>query len=456
MLWEDREYLRLLKGAETVLIYNNLGCTDPRLANKYCLIHGNIKFTYKEFTEQVDGLALRLATEVKKGDRVLLKISDPVAQLMYFFGIIKAGGSCVFIDASASEELCTELIGLHNISLYINESFLLPSVAAVRLPDIQPEDIFLGALSSGSTGKPKLIWRDHISWTSAFTHQSKTFNLCSADTLFLVGALVYTANLNACLHMFSLGGTVVIAANGRPRTWLQEIMAYKVNAIFMVPANYKMLIKVFDKPLPWVKSIVAGGAKMDLHIVQQLVEYFPKSGIYEYYGASELGHVSYMATEDLLVNPRSVGKPFPGVKAWIEDDIIWVESPYLAPAYRPRATVGDLGRLDAAGNLYVLGRKNGLINSGGVKIIPEQVETVLCQCPGVSQAVVDGIDDDIKGQRVCAWVVKTNPVLTAVDILSFCRTKLRRHYCPQKIIFVEELPLNTNGKIDKLRLKEEL
>lgn len=438
-----------------MLIHAPLRCLEKKLAEKLCLIHGDRTFTYKKFSQQVDDLAYRLATQVKKGDRILLKQSDPVTQLLYFFAIIKAGGSCVFIDAAASEEVCLELIQLHNLSLYINESFPLPETKAGKLPDVQDKDIFLGALSSGSTGKPKLIWRDHISWTGAFAEQSRVFTLCSQDTLFLAGSLVYTANLNACLHMLSLGGTVVIAAGSRPRTWVQEILAYQVNAMFMVPAHYSILLKVLHEPIPWVKSIVTCGAKMDRITVQQLIERFPNSGVYEYYGASELGHVSYMTSADLLGKPGAVGKPFPGVKVWIEDETIWVESPYLAPAYRPRATVGDLGRLDAEGYLYVLGRKNGMINSGGVKVIPEQVEAVLCQCPGVSQAVVGGVDDELKGQRVCAWIVKNKPTLTAVDILSFCRTKLRNHYYPQKIIFVEEFPLNTSGKIDLLRLKQE-
>ena len=124
----------------------------------------------------------------------------------------------------------------------------------------------------------------------------------------------------------------------------------------------------------------------------------------------------------------------------------------MAPAYRPEGTAGDLGRLDKDGLLYVLGRKNGLINSGGVKIIPEQVEAILCQCPGVEQAAVGGLADVNKGQRVCAWVVKNRDNLTTTDVLAFCRQKLRPHAWPQKVVFVETLPLNASGKIDRLQL----
>lgn len=423
------------------------------LGNKICLMHGKVQLTYQEFTQQVDCLAYRLAAQIKKGDKVLLKLADPISQLLYFFGILKAGGACVFIDPSTSKEVCAALMDEHKLTLHIHESFQLPTNAALSLPQINDDDIFLGALSSGSTGTPKLIWRDHQSWTRSFPSQSKVFQLSSADTLYLVSSLVYTANLNACLHILAEGGTVMFASNSMPRTWVREITANHISSIFMVPANYKILLKNMKVPLPQIRSAVTCGAKMDLHTVRTLVKYFPSSGIYEYYGASELGHVSYSSANDLLENPSSVGKAFPNVTISIENDTIWVESPYMAPDYRPKATVGDLGKFDKEGNLYLLGRKHGIINTGGVKVIPEQVETVLLQCPGIAEVVVGGIDDPIRGQKVCAWIVKSQATLMTSDIFEFCQKKMRPHYCPQKIIFLDKMPLNTNGKIDRISLK---
>lgn len=433
-----------------MLIHSNI---NEMLGNKICLIHGNLQLTYQEFAQQVDCLAHRLATQIKQGDRALLKLADPLSQLLYFFGIIKAGGACVFIDPSTSEEVCAALMDTHKLNLYIYEGFPLPETKALSLPEINKDDIFLGALSSGSTGTPKLIWRDHQSWTSAFPSQSTVFQLSSADTLYLVNSLVYTANLNACLHILSEGGTVMFSSNSMPRTWVREITENHITAIFMVPANYKILLKKMKTPLPQIQSAVTCGAKMDLHTAQTLIKYFPSAGIYEYYGASELGHVSYSTANDLLEHPNSVGKPFPHVTISIEDDTIWVESPYIAPDYRPKATVGDLGKFDKEDRLYLLGRKHGIINTGGVKVIPEQVETALLQCPGIAEVVVGGIDDPIRGQKVCAWIVKSQATLMTSDIFEFCQKKMRPHYCPQKIIFLDKIPLNTNGKIDRISLK---
>ncbi len=439
-----------------MLIHSNLNYLSKFQANKTCLIHGDVRLTYREFTHRINCLAYRLAAQIEKDDKILIKLPDPVSQLLYFFGVVKAGGACVFVDASTSEEVCAELIKIHNIKMYINESFQLSNGTATVLPEIKQEDIFLGALSSGSTGTPKVIWRDHQSWTNAFPVQSNVFNLSHSDTLYLAGSLAYTANLNASLHILSEGGTVVIASSSMPRTWVREIVDNHVTAIFMVPANYRTLLKAMENPLSQVKSIVTAGAKIDRPTVDNLVKYFPCSGIYEYYGASEVGHVSYSTAEDLLKHPASVGKAFPGVKIFIEDNTIWVESPYLAPKYRPRATVGDLGRIDHKGYLYLLGRKQGIINTGGVKVIPEQVEEILRQCPGVAEAAVGGIDDPIRGQKVCAWIVKNTATLTITDILEFCRKKMLHHCCPQKIVFVDEIPMNASGKIDRIRLKNKV
>lgn len=443
-----------MKGADKVLIHDSIqDKSEGERADKICLIHGNTRLTYSELHRQTDCMALRLAMQIKKGDKVLVKRLDPVAQLLYFFAVIKAGGACVLMDASTSEEVSAELINLYNLNLYITESFVLPTAQALVLPEIHPHDIFLGALSSGSTGIPKLIWRDHESWTSAFGAQSQVFNICHTDTFYLVGSLVYTANLNACLHSFVEGGVVTVASNSMPRTWVREMANCQASVMFMVPANYRRLLKAMESPCPQIKSIISAGSKLDHSTVQNLMQYFPKSSIYEYYGASELGHVSYLTADELVNHPGSVGKAFPGVTIRIENQVIWVESPYLAPHFRPKASVEDLGRLDPEGYLYLLGRKQAMINTGGIKVIPEQVEDILLQCPGVAEAAVCGIDDPTRGQKVCAWIVRSNSSLKQVDILSFCRKKMLNYCCPQKIIFIDMMPLNANGKIDKTRLK---
>ena len=425
------------------------------LADKVCLVHGNYRITYSELDKHTDCLAGALTKHIKKGDRVLVQLSDPIAQLQYFFAIIKAGGACVFIDVSTAEDVTAELIRLHSLDYYINDKFEPGAAILSELPAIGQEDIFFGALSSGTTGIPKLIWRDHMSWMSAFQHQSAIFNLGEKDTIYLAGSLVYSANLNSCLHMLFIGGTVVIAGSNKPSRWVREIADYQVTAIFMVPSNYKRTLKVQNGSTYHVKSIISAGSKLDLITARGLMEAFPCAGIIEYYGASEVGHVSYLTGSELLAYPDSVGRAFPGVAIQIVNEEIWIESPYLAPAYKPKASIGDLGRIDQFGYLYLLGRSQGIINTGGVKVVPEQVEAILLQCPGVAEAAVSGVDDPVRGQSVRAWLVRNDLGLKASDVIKFCRKKMLPNSCPRKIVFIDSMPLNASGKIDRLRLLKE-
>ncbi len=83
------------------------------------------------------------------------------------------------------------------------------------------------------------------------------------------------------------------------------------------------------------------------------------------------------------------------------------------------------------------------------------MEKILRQCPGIAEVVVGGMDDPIRGQRVYAWVVKNEASLQSSAIIEFCQKKMRHHYCPSKIIFIDEIPFNKNGKADRMRLKRE-
>lgn len=423
-----------------MLIYDNLKKYSQTQPNKACLIYGSTVVAYKELESKVDNLARRLAGSMKKGDAIIIKLNDPVRQLLYLLSISKLGAASILIDPSSPQEVFTDLIDKSNAALCIDDNFSLLGNEVKVLPDVKGEDLFLGALSSGSTGKPKLIWRDHQSWVSAFPEQSKVFGLKGSDVMFLSGSLIYTGNLNSCLHILYEGGTVVIAKNRFARSWVEEITHHNISAVFMVPANYRTLLKAAKNPIYHVKTIISAGAKMDIDTVRNLMECFPEAKIYEYYGASELGHISYSETEDLLNNPSSVGKAFPKVKLWIENDHVWAESPYLAPDYRPKATVGDIGKVDKDGYLYLVGREQNVINKGGVKVVPEYVEEVLKGCPGIADCVVRGVAEEIRGQQVAAWVVKSNPGLAIKDIRAYCRQKLPRHACPQKYYFVNEIP----------------
>lgn len=433
-------------------IDGNLKKWAQETPEKICLIHSGQRLTYLQLENEVDAASRRLASQLQKGDRVAIQLNDPIQQILYLLATVRAGGIAVLLDPSLPADKRLQTEKKIQAALLIDATFILPEDSAEQLPAIKPSDLFLGAFSSGSTGNPKLIWRDHQSWTSAFAAQSQVFHLSGEACLYLVGSLVYTGNLNSAIHLLHAGGTLVFGKNRSPRTWVQEITAHQVSAIFMVPTHYRLLLHALDEPLEQISALVSCGAKMDFQTARQLTERFPTARFCEYYGASELGHVSYASFADLEKYPDSIGKLFPGVHVSLRDDLIWVESPYLAPDFRPFATVGDLGKINEEGYLFLTGREGDIINSGGIKIRPKEVEQVLNRCPGISEAVVKGIADPLRGQKVAAWIVKADPDLKPDEIKRFCSSQLSKQAAPQKIYFLEKLPLTTSGKPDYSKL----
>jgi long-chain acyl-CoA synthetase len=154
-----------------------------------------------------------------------------------------------------------------------------------------------------------------------------------------------------------------------------------------------------------------------------------------------------------------------------DDGTIWCEVPPYArfeywrdPAKTARAwrpprhegaygvfTVGDLGRLDADDYLYLDGRRDDLIITGGVNVYPMEIERAMADHPGIAQVGVFGLDDERWGQRVCAAVVGT---ATAEDVVVYARSRLAPYKCPKDVFIVDQLPLTSTGKLQRSRLPE--
>ncbi|MCX7747321.1 MAG: AMP-binding protein [Clostridia bacterium] len=434
-----------------MLIHENLAKHALNTPNKLCLIHGNHGITYQELNLRVQEISKKLSSLLSKGEKVVLKFSSPIDQICHLLASSTAGTAAVLMDA-ADTSVFKHIKKESESFLLIDEHFEFSFSKSNSLPHIEPSDLFLGALSSGSTGNPKIIWRDHQSWTFAFPYQRDIFGITESDRVFLTGSLVYTANLNTCLHALFEGGTVVFASYLTSKSWIKEILYSQITAIFMVPAHYRLLLRASQNPITSVRTLVGAGAKLDFHTFKELMYVFPQGNIYEYFGASETSYVTYSAKEDLLRKPDSVGKAFPKVTFHTDENSIHVMSPYLAPHYRPAASINDIGKIDSEGYLFLLGRNDHVINKGGIKIHPAEVEKVLMNCPFLREAVVKGIRDPLRGETLACWIVRKDSAVSISDIKSFCNKNLPRTMRPQNYFPVEEIPKMPSGKVDYTRL----
>jgi fatty-acyl-CoA synthase len=234
-----------------------------------------------------------------------------------------------------------------------------------------------------------------------------------------------------------------------------------------------MLQRVLEqpaRPTPTLRALVSSGAPLSPALATRLTARFGEI-LFNLYGSSETGFAAIAAPADLRAAPGTVGHAPLGVRVQILDDArepaptgttghIFVGSAMVMHGYagggsKERAhglmNTGDLGHLDADGRLFVAGREDDMIVSGGENVFPGEVENLLARHQAVADVAVVGVDDAEFGQRLRAFVVARG-ALSADEVKTFVKSHVARYKVPRDVIFVEELPRNPTGKLVRARL----
>ena len=310
-------------------------------------------------------------------------------------------------------------------------------------------EICMGALTSGSTDVPKVLYRTYESWAGFFHIQNEIFNINSDSKIFINGSLSFTGNLNVIMSVLYEGGSIISLTEFKCKEWIKIFEEEQVTNIYLVPSKLKMLNKLIKKQIYSVKGIFTGSELLFMDTADKLKETFPNSEIKLYYGASELNYITYITHEEMYSNPLSVGRSFPNVDIFIKNDFIYVNTKYHVEGITNPCTVYDVGHIDNKGYLIFEGRKDDIINKGGMKISSIKIEAEINKISGVKENVVMAYADDKKGNEIVAFVV-ANIDVTKEYIIKNLKNKIMNVEIPKKIIFIESIPRNSSGKIDKL------
>lgn len=315
-----------------------------------------------------------------------------------------------------------------------------------------------GVLSSGSTGVPKILWRRTASWADFFPVQNEIFEVTKDTRLFLHGSMSFTGNLNALLAVWYAGGTVVTSAYLRPRSWLKVMARYAITHIYLLPTKLRLLMEAMPiskentAALSSLRMIFAGSQMLDTKLMHHLQRTWPQVRFILYYGASELNYVTYCTAEEWLLEPNTVGRPFPGVRVTVDEDhMIYVTSPYTIEGVACPFSVGDKGWFSSSGRLMFEGRGGAVINRGGYKLSVPLLEKKIQELEGVAEAVVIGQPDALRGEEPVAFI-QCEPGYTETMIKKAMTKVLSVQEMPHRIIGVEEIPLTAGSKIDKRQL----
>ncbi len=340
--------------------------------------------------------------------------------------------------------------------------------------------------TSGSTGDPKGVMSDHSNVVFAASSIIEYLENTEDDIVIDVLPLSFDYGLYQLLMVFKFGGTLVLEKGfAFPAQILRRIEAERVTGFPGVPTLYAVLVQMDLSPydLSSLRYLTNTAAALPPAHITELRFKFPWARLYSMYGLTETKRTLYLPPEQLDVRPGSVGIAIPGTEVWLVDEAgnrlpngstgelvargrhvmrgYWGDPEMTARRYRPGPIpgerlcfTGDLFRTDEEGYMYFVARKDDIIKSRGEKVAPKEVETVLYQLKGVTEAAVVGVPDPLLGQAVKAFVVVSGgQTLTAAEVIRHCRANLEDFMVPKYVEFVAELPKTSSGKIKKTDLK---
>ncbi|MBC7891601.1 MAG: AMP-binding protein [Sphingobacteriaceae bacterium] len=435
------------------MILPNLLQTALAFPEKEALVSGARCLTYATLVEEVlvRGAKIRAGFSEKT---LILAQSDPTENLIDLLGAMAVGKTAIFASRQVVPAQIKQLLTAHHAALLDDATAAyLPDVAPLSAEEIcpaKPGDRFLGVLTSGTEAAPRVIFKDYQCWVSAFPHQSDVFGIGPDDRLLVLDALGYSANLNAALHLLWQGGTVVLTTLASAGSWLRQIEEHRISSVFMVPSHYR-LWATKKGSMPGLKSLVSAGEKLDATTARGLLTACPNTRLTEYYGAAELGHVSYHQNDDILRYGYSVGRAFPGVDIRIHEQQILVESPYVSPDFRGVNSVFDLGAWEGE-RLVLLGRSGRMFNRRGLNVFAEELESQARQLPFVREVAAVGKRRADGSHDLFVAFSARHPHAPTVDygreLRAFLLKNLPPAKQPRRTAQFANLPRRDTGKID--------
>ena len=387
---------------------------------------------------------------------VLIQTQNLYYQLLAFLAVMDAGQIPIIGHYDLPRDAENQLVEKNRIGFVLEERegrWLLRQGASPAKAPYQ--NACMGVLSSGSTDVPKVMYRTFESWADFIPEQNRRFRIDSDAVVFVEGSFSFTGNLSIWASVLYAGCTLAVSERFSCRQWLEMIERHRVSVLYLVPAKLKTLTWYLKQDYLSLKMILAGSQLLGARTAEKLKKCFPESEIILYYGASELNYITWLSYEEVLRFPGSVGKPVPGVKVWVEEGFIYIDTPYHVEGLQQPCTLHDTGYLNEEGYLMFNGRENDIINKGGFKISCTKIENALCSLPGVTQAVVLPYEDEGRGQEAAAFLVCETEI-SRQELRLQLRQLLMQQEMPKTILFLKELPLNSRGKTDKKTLQAKL
>jgi long-chain acyl-CoA synthetase len=409
------------------------------------------------------------AAGLRAGDRVLVSATASPALLAVVLGALRTGVVPVVLDPDlpAAERGALAADADAALDLGAEPGRLLADDAEAELADVplaRPMHY-----TSGTTGRRKGVWSGVLAEDDAralAAEETELWGFGPDDRHLVLSPLHHSAPLRFAIHTLLAGGCVLLPGPFDAARAAAAIDGARPTTTFCVPTHLRRLLAgpSSDHAVDWssFRLLAHAGAPCPEPLKRAVLDALPRDSVVEFYGSTE-AQFTVCPAADWLARPGSVGRARPGrriesdergqlwcaVPRWARFEY-WRAPEKTAAAWRgDRVTVGDLGRVDGDGFVWLDGRREDLVISGGVNVYPAEVEAVLDEHPGVVESAVFGAPDERWGQRVVAAYVGT---ASPDELGAWARERLAGARRPKDLHPVDELPRTSSGKVRRLDL----
>ena len=438
---------------------------------------------------------------LKAGDRVAVYLPKSVPTVTALFAVARAGGVFVLVNPVLKARQVNHILADSGATMLVTSADRLamlrqdgepPDVRAVILDSEWdgflaeggdgaighpgPDDLAALLYTSGSTGLPKGVMLSHRNLTTGARSVASYLDNTSDDRILCVLPLSFDYGLSQVSTALLTGASAVLINHLFPQDIVTALEREKITGLACVPPLWLQVLA-----LDWPESIARtlryvtnSGGRMPRHAIAALRQRVPATRIFLMYGLTEAFRSTYLDPDEVDRRPDSIGKAIPHACIDVIDAAgnsaaqgYWNDPERTATRFRPlplsfgpaelAVWSGDTVTRDADGFLYFVERQDNMIKTSGYRVSPTEIEDVLYEVEGVSEAVALGVPHPALGQAiVCLITLRDEDETSSDDVLAHCRAQLPAFMVPKAVILRESLPRNPNGKIDRPGLAREM
>jgi acyl-CoA synthetase (AMP-forming)/AMP-acid ligase II len=456
-----------------------------RFGDAEAVVDGPLRLSFAELADRVRTAAGAFASEgIDKGDRAVIWAPNSAEWIIAAFGLLTAGGVLVPVNTRFKAAEAEDIIRRSGAkAVLVQKGFLGQDYAApAGVPVIDLKSGFLASgspfqrtvrgedvadiiFTSGTTGRPKGVMMNHLQTLRLYSEWCDLADLREGDRYLAVNPFFHTFGYKAgCVASLIRGATILPVPVFDVDRVLDLVEQEKITMLPGPPTLYHSLLEArSERDLSSLRAAVTGAADIPVELIRRVRDELPFETIMTGYGLTEAGTATASRPGDSFEDiATTVGTPCDGVEVRVADDgEVLVRGYSVMQGYLddPDATAeaidtdgwlhtGDLGTIDERGHVRIVGRKKDMFIVGGFNAYPAEIEGFLLEHPAVAQAAVIGVPDDRLGQVGKAFVV-TRSTVGADELVAWSRERMAGFKVPRFVEFLEELPLNSTGKVMK-------